>query len=169
MHNPAVMDRAREDDDAYLEALVKEILRIRSPIPITSARHMLEPFAIGPWTIPREVAVLVDAYGVHHDPRTYPEPHAFRPERFLSDTPDGYSFLPFGGGAHRCLGASLALLEMKIVLREMLARVELERVSTTPARPVPGGPTLRPRGGTRVRVLRRRPSARPSRLQPTAP
>ncbi len=169
VHNPAVMDRAREGDDAYLEALVKEILRIRSPIPITSARHMLEPFTIGPWTIPTEVTVLVDAYGVHHDPRTYPEPHALRPERFLNDPPDGYSFLPFGGGAHRCLGASLALLEMKIVLREMLARVELERVSATPARPVPGGPTLRPRGGTRVRVLRRRPSARPSHLQPTAP
>jgi cytochrome P450 len=169
VHNPAVMVRAREGDDAYLEALVKEILRIRSPIPITSARHMLEPFTIGPWTIPFDVAVLVDAYGVHHDPRTYPEPHVFRPERFLDEQPDGYSFLPFGGGAHRCLGASLALLEMKIVLREMLARVELERVSATPARPVPGGPTLRPRGGTRVRVLRRTPSAQPSHLQPTAP
>jgi len=112
--------------------------------------------------------VLVDAYGVHHDPRTYPEPHAFRPERFLEDPPDGYSFLPFGGGAHRCLGASLALLEMKVVLREMLARVELERMSTTLARPVPGGPTLKPRGGTRVRVLRRRPSAQPAPQQPIA-
>ncbi len=156
VHNPAVMARAREADDAYLEALVKEILRIRSPLPITSARHMLEPFAIGPWTIPPRVAVLVDAYGVHHDPRTYPEPHLFRPERFLEDPPDGYSFLPFGGGAHRCLGASLALLEMKVVLREMLARVELGPASARIARPVPGGPTLRPRGGARVSVLRRR-------------
>jgi cytochrome P450 len=169
VHNPAVMARSREGDDAYLDALVKEILRIRSPLPISSARHMLEPFTIGEWTIPPSVAVLVDAYGVHHDPRTYPEPHAFRPERFLEDPPDGYSFLPFGGGAHRCLGASLALLEMKVVLREMLARVELERTSTTLARPVPGGPTLKPRGGTRVRVLRRRPSAQPSPQQPIAP
>jgi cytochrome P450 len=156
VHNPDVMARAREDDDFYMEALVKEILRIRSPIPITSARHMLEPFAIGRWTIPPDVAVLVDAYGVHHDPRTYPEPHAFRPERFLEDPPDGYSFLPFGGGAHRCLGASLALLEMKIVLREMLARVELAPASGALARPTPGGPTLAPRGGARVRVLGKR-------------
>jgi cytochrome P450 len=162
VHNPAVIARAREGDDAYLEALVKEILRIRSPLPITSARYMLEPFPIGEWTIPPSVAVLVDAYGVHHDPRTYPEPHAFRPERFLENPPDGYSFLPFGGGAHRCLGASLALLEMKVVLREMLARVELERTSTTLARPVPGGPTLKPRGGTRVRVLAQRPSVQPA-------
>jgi len=169
VHNPAVMASAREGDDLYLEALVKEILRIRSPIPITSARHMLEPFAIGAWTIPPDVAVLVDAYGVHHDPRTYPEPHVFRPERFLTDPPDGYSFLPFGGGAHRCLGASLALLEMKIVLREMLARVELAPVSTALPRAVPGGPTLAPRGGARVRVLSRRtPRERPSSRPLTA-
>ncbi len=168
VHNPAVLERAREGEDAYLEALVKEILRIRSPIPITSARRMLEPFTIGPWTIPPSAAVLVDAYGVHHDPRTYPDPEAFRPERFLTDPPDGYSFLPFGGGAHRCLGASLALLEMKIVLREMLARVELERTSTALARAVPGGPTLRPRGGARVRVLARRAPTRADALPAAA-
>ena len=93
VHNPAVMATAREGDDAYLEALVKEILRIRSPIPITSARHMLEPFAIGPWTIPPEVAVLVDAYGVHHDPRTYPEPHAVSP-RALPERAAGRLLVP---------------------------------------------------------------------------
>jgi len=112
--------------------------------------------------------VLVDAYGVHHDPRIYPDPHAFRPERFLSDAPDGYSFLPFGGGAHRCLGASLALLEMKVVLRELLARVELEPLSAAIARPVPGGPTLRPRGAARVRVLARRAPMRAD-TAPAAP
>jgi cytochrome P450 len=82
------------------------------------------------------------------------------PERFLEDPPDGYSFLAFGGGAHRCLGASLALLEMKIVLREILARVELAPTSPALARPVPGGPTLAPRGGARVRVLGKRAPAR---------
>jgi cytochrome P450 family 135 len=152
-HDPAVMDRARAGDDAYLDALVKEILRIRSPVPIGSARHVLEPFAIGAFTIPPHVAILVDAYGVHHDPRIYPDPHAFRPERFLKDPPDGYSFLPFGGGAHRCLGAALATLEIRVVLREILARVELAPVASALARPVPRGPTLAPRGGGRVRVL----------------
>jgi cytochrome P450 len=166
VQNPAVAARAREGDDAYLDALVKETLRICSPLPVSSARYVLEPFAIGQWTIPRDVAVLVDAYGVHHDPRTYPDPHAFRPERFLEEQPDGYSFVPFGGGAHRCLGASLALLEMKVVLGEMLARVELERTSDTLARAVPAGPTLAPRGGARVRVLSQRPSAQPSHPEP---
>jgi cytochrome P450 len=160
VHNPAVMADAREGDDAYLDALVKEILRIRSPSPIGGARHVLEPFTIGEWTIPPEMVVLVDAYGVHHDPETYPQPHTFRPERFLEQPADGYSFLPFGGGAHRCLGASLALLEIKIVLREILARVELAPVSNAIARPVPRGPILAPRAGARVRVLRSRAAAR---------
>jgi len=157
-HSPAVMNKAREGDDAYMEALAKEVLRIRSPIPISSARYIGEPFAIGGWTIPVDVAILVDAYGVHNDPETYPEPRVFRPERFLDDPPDGYSFLPFGGGAHRCLGASLALLEIKIVLREILTRVELVPVSSELARPVPRGPTFAPRGGAQVRVLAKRPS-----------
>jgi cytochrome P450 len=155
-HNPAVMAKARDGDDAYLQALAKEVLRICSPVPISSARHVLEPFAIGRWTIPPEVAILVDAHGVHHDPEIYPQPHLFRPERFLEDPPDSYTFLPFGGGAHRCLGASLALLEIKIVLREMLARLELAPISAALAPPVPRGPTLAPRGGGRVRVIAKR-------------
>jgi cytochrome P450 len=155
-HNPAVMAKARAGDDAYLQALAKEVLRIRSPVPVSSARHVLEPFAIGRWTIPPQVAILIDAHGMHHDPEIYPQPHRFRPERFLEDPPDSYSFLPFGGGAHRCLGASLALLEIKIVLREMLARFELAPASTSIARPVPRGPTLAPSGGGRVRVVAER-------------
>jgi cytochrome P450 len=158
-HNPAVMAKAREGDDAYLQALAKEVLRIRPPVPVSSARHVLEPFVIDRWTIPPEVAILVDAHGVHHDPKIYPQPHLFRPERFLEDPPDNYSFLPFGGGAHRCLGASLALLEIKIVLREMLTRLELAPASTALARPVPRGPTLAPRGGGRVRVIAKRPGS----------
>lgn len=155
VHNPAVMVevRDRERDDIYLEALAKEILRIRSPFPVTSARHILEPFAIGEWTIHPDVMILVDAYGVHHDPRIYDEPHVFHPERFLTESPDAYSFLPFGGGAHRCLGASLALLELKTVLGALLAHVELAPTSTKPARSVPCGPTVAPRAGARVRVL----------------
>jgi cytochrome P450 family 135 len=167
-HSPAVTSRAREGDDAYLEALAKEVLRIRSPLPISAARYLREPFAIGRWTIPPGTAILVDAYGVHHDPETYPQPHVFRPERFLESQPDGYSFLPFGGGAHRCIGASLALLEIKIVLREILARVELAPLASAPARSIPRGPTLAPRAGARVRVVRRRAFARGQLVAATA-
>jgi cytochrome P450 family 135 len=151
-HHPAVTLRAREADDAYLDALVKEILRIRSPAPIVAARYLLEEFAIGQWTVSPGVGLIVDAYGVHHDPDVYPDPHALRPERFLGEQPDGYSFLPFGGGAHRCVGATLATLEIKVVLSEMLARFDLEPVSAREARAVPRAVTLAPRGGARVNL-----------------
>ncbi len=153
VHHPAVMAAARNGDDAYMDALVKEILRIRPPIPIVSARHVLEPFEIGPWEIPSDVAVIVNAHGVHNDPEVYPEPHRFRPERFLETSGDAYSLLTFGGGAHRCIGASLAQLEIKVVLREILARLELAPIDDAIARPVPRGPTLAPHGGARVRVV----------------
>ncbi len=115
-HNPHVLGQAREHDDAYLDALAKEVLRVRSPIPIAAARYLSEPFPIGPWTIPPGVPLIVDAYGVHHDPEVYPEPDVFRPARFSTEQPDAYSFVPFGGGAHRCIGATLALLEIRIFL-----------------------------------------------------
>jgi cytochrome P450 family 135 len=156
VHNPAVLARAYEGDDAYLDALVKEVLRIRSPAAIGGGRIMLEPFTIGEWTIPAGVTILVDAYGVHHDPRVYPQPEEFRPERFLGGSSDGYAFLPFGGGVHRCLGASLARLEIKVVLAEVVKRFELAPVARAPARPIRRGVTLAPRGGARVRILARR-------------
>lgn len=159
VHNPAVLARACEGEDAYLEALVKEVLRIRSPVPIGGGREVLEPFAVGRWTIPAGVGIFVDAYGVHHDPDVYPEPDVFRPERFLEEPSDGYSFLPFGGGAHRCLGAGLAQLEIKVVLGEILKRFELAAASA-PARPARRGVTLAPRGGARVRIVGERAGAR---------
>lgn len=152
-HHPAVMVSAREAGDAYLEALLKEILRLHAPVPIGAARHVLEPFAIHRWTIPSAVTILVDSYGVHHDPELYPEPYAFRPERFLEASPDGYAFLPFGGGAHRCLGSALAMLEIKIVLREVLTRLELQPACPQVAAPARRAVTLAPRGGAQVRIL----------------
>jgi cytochrome P450 len=158
-HNRRIMERARDGDDAYLEALVKEILRLRSPAPIAAGRYLLEPFPVGRWVIPAGVPLIVDAYGVHHDPHVYEDPHVFRPERFLGEQPDAYSFVPFGGGAHRCVGATLAVLEIKIVLRELLDRFELGPAIAKESRPVPRAVTLAPRGGARVKVLSSRQPA----------
>jgi cytochrome P450 len=151
-HHPDVMLQARDGDEAYLDALVKETLRIHPPVPIAAARYLLEPFPVGEWTIEPGVGLIVDAHGLHHDPGIYPEPHTFRPERFLADQPDGYSFLAFGGGAHRCIGATLATLEIKVALREILARFDVKPVSPREARPVPRAVTLAPRGGARVHL-----------------
>jgi cytochrome P450 len=107
-----------------------------------------------------DTLILVDAQGVHGDPELYPDPEAFRPERFLENPPDGYAYIPFGGGAHRCLGASLAMLELETFLEALVARVELAPAGP-PARRVRRGPILAPDTDGRVRASRRRSPAEP--------
>ena len=86
---------------------------------------MKQPVKIGGWDYPPGVCVVANAYLVHHDPEIYPDPYAFRPERFLEEQPGTYTWIPFGGGRRRCLGASFALVEMKIVLQAVLSRCEV--------------------------------------------
>ncbi|MEA2401626.1 MAG: hypothetical protein QOK00_2029 [Thermoleophilaceae bacterium] len=110
--------------DAYLTAMVQETLRRRPVLPNAAPRLTKEPVEIGGFRYPEGVCLVPNAYLIHHDPEIYPDPYAFRPERFLDESPGTYTWIPFGGGRRRCLGASFALLEMKIVLRAVLARAE---------------------------------------------
>jgi cytochrome P450 len=110
--------------DAYLTATVQETLRRRPVLPNAAPRLTKEPVEIGGFRYPEGVCLVPNAYLIHHDPEIYPDPYAFRPERFLDESPGTYTWIPFGGGRRRCLGASFALLEMKIVLRAVLARTE---------------------------------------------
>jgi len=161
---PAVSARLVEaidsgDDDAYLTATVQETLRHRPVLPNAAPRLTMEPVEIGGWTYPQGVCLLPDAYLIHHDPEIYPDPYAFKPERFLDEGPGTYTWIPFGGGRRRCLGASFAQLEMKIVLRAVLGSSEL-----TPAEPgMEFGRrrsiTLSPGAGARA-ILRARRAAR---------
>ncbi|MEA2367185.1 MAG: hypothetical protein QOI32_2697 [Thermoleophilaceae bacterium] len=161
---PEVLARLTEaidarDDDAYLTATVHETLRRRPVLPNAAPRLVMEPVEIGGWHYEPGVCLLADAYLLHHDPDIYPDPYAFRPERFLDEQPGTYTWIPFGGGRRRCLGASFAILEMKIVLRELLAENEL-----APATPEDEGArrrsiTLSPKAGSRA-VLRARRSGR---------
>jgi cytochrome P450 len=129
--SPDVLGRLVEeidsgDGDAYLTATVQETLRRRPVLPNAAPRLVKRPVEIGGWTYPPGACLSPNAYLIHHDPELYPEPYAFRPERFLDRSPGTYTWIPFGGGRRRCLGASFALLEMKIVLREVLARCEIQ-------------------------------------------
>ncbi len=161
---PEVLARLTEeidsgDDDAYVTATVQETLRRRPVLPNAAPRLVMEPVEVGGWRYEPGVSLIADAYLVHHDQDVYPDPYAFRPERFLEEPPGTYTWIPFGGGRRRCLGASFAQLEMKIVLREVLARNEL-----APASPEAEGArrrsiTLSPREGGRA-VLRARRAAR---------
>jgi cytochrome P450 len=90
-------------------------------LPNAAPRLVKREVEIGAWTYPRGACVVAHTYLIHHDPEIYPDPYAFRPERFLEESPGTYTWIPFGGGRRRCLGASFATLEMKIVLRAVLA------------------------------------------------
>jgi cytochrome P450 len=151
LHSPAVHKRASEGDDAYLDAVVKESLRIRPVIPGVGRVVRGAPFRLGRYEIPPGYEINPSIRVIHRRGDLYPEPHAFRPERFLGpDAPDTYSWIPFGGGTRRCLGASFALTEMRIVLRRVLERAALRPAAADPEEAVFRGITLAPRNGVRV-------------------
>lgn len=169
-HHPAVVSQLREGDREYLRATAQEVLRLRTVVPVSAGRFMSEPFDIGPWTVPVGVCLLVDAVSNHHDPGLHPDPRAFRPERFIDADLPPYSFLPFGGGAHRCAGAQLALLELETAI-ELLATTYDLTPTGPPDRAVRrGGVTMAPRREGRVVATPRRPRApRGPEVPPPAP
>jgi hypothetical protein len=153
--DPDLVDRLREDDDAYLTATIQEALRCRPVLPNVAPRLVVKPIEVGDWTYPECVCLVPNAYLVHHDPDIYPDPYAFRPERFVDDQPGTYTWIPFGGGRRRCLGASFAMLEMKIVLRTLVRERDVEAVSAAPERPQRRNITIRPSEGCLARLPRR--------------
>jgi cytochrome P450 len=155
-----VSELDRDGDDAYLSATVQETLRRRPVIPNAAPRLTKQEIEIGEYRYPVGVVLSPNAYLVHHDPAIYPDPYAFRPERFLDEGPGTYTWIPFGGGRRRCLGASFAILEMKAVLRAVLTRYEIApgtgEVEVTRRRSI----TISPGDGART-VLRDRVRAQP--------
>ena len=145
----------RGDEDAYLTATVQETLRRRPVLPNAAPRLVMEPVEIGGWTYPAGCALAANAYLIHHDPAIYPDPYAFRPERFLEQAPGTYTWIPFGGGRRRCIGASFAQLEMKLVLKAVLAGSELALASDGFERTRRRSITVSPAAGA-VTVLRGR-------------
>jgi cytochrome P450 len=123
--HPDVLARLRHDADDYRDAVVKEVLRLRPVLSITP-RKAMKPFEVGGWTLPPGVHVTPCIYLTHRRPDLWPDPTAFRPQRFLDGPPRPYSFIPFGGGIRRCLGAAFATLEMHEVLRAVAARFDLQ-------------------------------------------
>ena len=162
-HEPRVLARLEGEIDAgasdeYLTATTSEILRLRPVLPSAEPRLTKQPVEIGGFRYPAGVALVASIFLVHRDPDIYPEPHAFRPERFLAHPPGTYTWIPFGGGRRRCLGASFALQEMKIVLRAALARYRLCAASDKPEATGRRGISFTPLRGATV-VLHDRESA----------
>jgi cytochrome P450 family 135 len=147
--HPRVVAQLRDGGDAYLDATVKEVLRIRPVLSITP-RKVVEPFAVGDWTLPPGVHVTPCLYLAHRRPELWPDPTAFRPERFLDGAPAPYSWLPFGGGVRRCVGAAFATMELHEVLRAVVRRFDLRPDRPDGERMRRRGVTLAPSRGGRV-------------------
>jgi cytochrome P450 family 135 len=122
--HPEVLARIRAGDEAYLDATVKEVLRVRPVLAITP-RQVVGSYELQGWTLPAGVHVTPCIYLAHRRPDVWEDATAFRPERFLEGAPEPYTFIPFGGGIRRCVGAAFASLEMKEVLRAVANRFEL--------------------------------------------
>ena len=136
---PAALGRLTADLDSgeseeYLNATINEVMRMHPVLPNAEPRFVKKPVVIGGVRYPPGVMLMANAYLVHHDPGIYPEPYAFRPERFIESPPGTYTLIPFGGGRRRCIGASFAHMEMDVVLRTMLQRVQL-LPTTAPGEP----------------------------------
>jgi cytochrome P450 len=144
---------ATSTDDDYLEAVVKETLRVR-PIVSDVVRTLQSEAEVAGYRLPAGTVVLPAIALVQRDTRRYgADAHEFRPERWLDGSPPPYAWIPFGGGVRRCIGAAFATLEMKVVLREVLSRVELAPVGK-PERSILRGVVMQPSRGGEVRVTR---------------
>jgi cytochrome P450 len=173
---PAVCERIVEEldageDDAYLTATIHEAMRRRPVLPNAEPRLVKQPVQIGGVDYAPGIVLVVNAHLVHHNPDIYPEPYAFRPERFLESAggraPGTYTWLPFGGGRRRCIGASFALMEMKVVLSAVFERFELEPVGAKPEVARRRSITISPSRGAQV-VLRERHDSSGRRVAPSS-
>jgi cytochrome P450 len=143
--------------DEYVEATIHEGMRVRPVIPII-VRLVKRPWQLGEYVVPAETAVAISIVALHHREDVYPDPHDFRPERFLDRKPGSYTWIPFGGGIRRCLGAALAMAEQRVVLKSIARRTDLIAAHPAPEGGRQRNVTMIPSRGGRVIVQRKRPA-----------
>lgn len=165
--HPAVLQKAVRaaqagaDGDEYLDAVVKETLRIR-PVVFDVGRALQEPVELGGYRLPAGTMAVPGIGLVHESGEVYPEPERFDPDRMIGATLSPTTWLPFGGGNRRCLGATFAMVEMRVVLREILRRVELSTTTAAGECQRVKHVTLVPHRGARIRVRAKRHVAAPA-------
>jgi cytochrome P450 len=164
LRHPAELARLRASleagEEGYLRATISESLRLRPVIPL-AGRRLARELVVDGLTLPEGTDVTPAIWLTHTRADVYPEPFAFKPERFLEGTPDTYAWIPFGGSVRRCIGATFAEFEMRIVLREVLTRCELRKADPAPERTGRRNITLSPLKGTPVVVTDRQPARDP--------
>jgi cytochrome P450 len=164
LRHPRELARLRDSleagEDEYLRATISESLRLRPVVPLAGRRLNAGLEADG-LTLPAGTDVTPAIWLAHTRADVYPEPFAFRPQRFIDDPPETYAWVPFGGGVRRCLGAAFAEFEMRIVLRAVLGRCELHKADPRPEKIGRRNITLSPKHGTPVVLTARHPAREP--------
>jgi cytochrome P450 len=161
LRTPHAYDRLRDsvrsetDEDGYVEATIHEAMRNRPVVPLTG-RRVTVPWQLGDFRLPAGAHLLISIALLHHRADVYPDPFAFRPERFLGRKPGTYTWIPFGGGTRRCLGATLAMAEQRVVLRAIARSTDLVAPDPAPERVRHRNVTMIPAQGARVIVTARR-------------
>jgi cytochrome P450 len=161
LRTPAAYDRLREvtrsgeDSEAYVEATIHEGMRVRPVIPMVG-RQVQRPWRFGDHVVPAGTVVGMSINGVQHREDVYPDPFTFRPERFLGRKPGTYTWIPFGGGIRRCLGAALAMAEQKVVLEAIARRTDMVAPTQKPEQARMRNVTVIPSRGGEVVVVNRR-------------
>ncbi len=157
-HRPDALARLTEEvrsgEREYLDAVIEESLRVRPVVPFTG-RELREPAELGGYELDVGTVVMAAISLTHTRAELYPEPHAFRPERFLEADTETYSWIPFGGGTRRCIGAAFAQFEMRVALETILRSCVLRPGAAQPERPIRRNVTMSPQNGT-MAVLERR-------------
>lgn len=151
---PEILRKAQEGDDTYLEAVAKEAMR-RRPVIQNVARKLTEPTEVAGYHLPAGTVVAPSITLVHRNTDAYPQSKEFRPERFLGKQPEAGTWIPFGGGVRRCIGAGFSLQEAVAVLREALTRYDIRPADPRPERQKPRNITLVPAQGARIIATRR--------------
>jgi cytochrome P450 family 135 len=149
VRHPEALERAASGDTAYVDAVVQESQRLR-PVITYVMRTLQAPFTVGGHEVPAGATLGTSITMIHRRPDLYPDPLAFRPERFLEAKPETYTWVPFGGGVRRCLGAAFATFEMREVLSVVLAQRALRAADPRPERSRRRGITFVPGRGASV-------------------
>lgn len=157
--HPQVLERlvaeAAGEANSYRQATIFEIQRNRTVIDF-AGRHVAAPgYRLGEWHLPQGYSILVSLLQLHRDPNVYPDPERFDPQRFLDDKPSTYSWVPFGGGTRRCVGAAFANMEMDVVLRTVLRHFTISTTSAPGEKWHHRGVAFTPKDGGRIVVNRK--------------
>ena len=160
LRDPEALDRLRTEIDEsgggdWMEAVIDETLRVRPVVPMIG-REIGNEMELDGWSLPPGTSVMLSIYLAHTRPDVFENPYAFDPSRFLGEKPDTYSWIPFGGGTRRCVGAAFAEFEMRVVLRTILSSLDLAPGSDRPDEMIRRNVTLSPKHGSPVRVVERR-------------